>query len=91
MDIDKQILELEGKAIPISLGSKTTMFKAGISLLLGLVFLYIIRPYYMLNIETDPVQKKCVAKLNIKYYLLSSIVFTGIFYYILQSINIFTD
>jgi hypothetical protein len=91
MDIDKQILELEGKTIPISLGSKTTMFKAGLSLLLSLIFLYVIRPYYMLNVEADPVQKKCVAKLNLKYYLLSSVIFTGIFYYLLQSINIFTD
>ena len=51
MDIDKQILELEGKSATVSLGSKALFIKIGISLLISLVFLYALRPYYLLSVE----------------------------------------
>jgi len=86
MDIDKQILALEGKSVMVSLNSKSLFLKIGISLVLSLVFMYALRPYYLLNIEPDNISKKCVAKLNMKYYALSSFIFTGIFYYVLQPI-----
>lgn len=91
MDIDKQIQALEGKSIPISLGSKTVFMKIGISLVISIVFLYALRPYYLLKIEADPTDKKCVAKLNMKYFAITSIVFTGGIFYLLQQMNVFTD
>lgn len=91
MDIDKQIQALEGKSIPISLGSKTVFMKIGISLVISIVFLYALRPYYLLKIEADPTDKKCVAKLNMKYFVITSLVFTGGIFYILQQMNVFTD
>lgn len=91
MDIDKQIQLLEGKSLPISLGSKTIFMKIGISLIISIVFLYILRPYYLLRIEADTAEKKCVAKLNMKYFAITSIVFTGAIFYFLQKYNVFTD
>lgn len=91
MDIDKQIQLLEGKSLPISLGSKTIFMKIGISLIISIIFLYILRPYYLLRIEADSVDKKCVAKLNMKYFAITSIVFTGAIFYFLQKYNVFTD
>lgn len=91
MDIDKQIQALEGKTIPISLGSKTVFMKIGISLVISIVFLYALRPYYLLKLETDPTEKKCVAKLNMKYFTITTIIFTGGIFYLLQQINVFTD
>lgn len=91
MDIDKQILALEGKSVSISLGSKAIFFKIGISLILSLVTLYVIRPYFLLNIQADPAQQKCVAKLKIKHFLVCSIILTIGIFYSLQRMNIFTD
>jgi hypothetical protein len=91
MDIDKQILALEGRSVSISLGSKAIFFKIGISLILSLVILYIIRPYYLLNIQADPAQQKCVAKIKIKYFILSSILLAVGIFFSLQRMNIFTD
>ena len=91
MDIDKQIQALEGKSIPISLGSKTIFMKIGISLVISLVFLYALRPYYLLKIEADPTDKKCVAKLNMKYFSITALIFTGGIFYLLQKMNVFTD
>jgi hypothetical protein len=91
MDIDKQIQALEGKSIPISLGSKTVFMKIGISLVVSVVFLYALRPYYLLKIEADPAEKKCVAKLNMKYFSITTLFFTGGIFYLLQKMNVFTD
>ncbi len=85
MDIDKQIQALEGKSIPISLGSKTVFMKIGISLVISVVFLYALRPYYLLKIEHDTAEKKCVAKVNMKYFTITTLIFTGgIFYLFLE-------
>ena len=91
MDIDKQIQALEGKSIPISLGSKTVFMKIGISLVISVIFLYALRPYYLLKIEADPTEKKCVAKLNMKYFTITTLLFTGGIFYLLQQMNVFTD
>ena len=91
MDIDKQIQALEGKSIPISLGSKTVFMKIGISLVISVIFLYALRPYYLLKIEHDPTEKKCVAKLNMKYFAITALIFTGGIFYLLQKMNVFTD
>jgi len=91
MDIDKQIQALEGKSLPITLGSKTVFMKIGISLIISIIFLYILRPYYLLRIEADTVEKKCVAKLNMKYFTITALLFTGAIFYLLQTYNVFTD
>lgn len=82
MDIDKQIAELEGKTTLIpNFGSKTIFIKIGVSLLTGFLLTYIVRPYYLLNIEEDPSQQKCVATLKMKYYILTSFILSiGIFF-----------
>jgi hypothetical protein len=91
MDIDKQIQALEGRTLPVTLGSKTIFMKIGICLIISIIILYLVRPYYLLRIESDTVDKKCVAKINMKYFTVTSIVFTGVIFYTLQKYNVFTD
>ena len=92
MDIDRQILELEGRNISISsLGSKTLSIKAGVSLIISIVLLYIIRPYYLLSIEADPIQQKCVAKIKYGRFSIASILGAGLIFLLLQRMNIFTE
>ena len=91
MDIDKQILELEGKSATVSLGSKALFIKIGISVLISLVFLYAVRPYYLLSVEADPVEQKCVAKLKMKRFISVSLVFSVGIYFLIQRMNIFVE
>ena len=91
MDIDKQILELEGKSVVVSLGSKALIMKVGISLVTSVLFLYALRPYYLLSIEADPVERKCVAKIKIKYFVIVSLIFSVAIYFLIQRINIFVE
>ncbi len=91
MDIDKQILELEGKSATVSLGSKALFIKIGISLLRSIVFLYALRPYYLLSVEADPVEQKCVAKLKLKRFIPVSLVFSVGIYFLIQRMNIFVE
>ena len=91
MDIDKQILELEGKTASVSLGSKALFIKIGLSLLISVVFLYVIRPYYVLSIEADPVEKKCVAKIKYQRFCIISVIFTVGIYFMIERMNIFVE
>lgn len=91
MDIDKQILELEGKTPSVSLGSKALFIKIGISVVISLVFLYAVRPYYLLSVEADPVEQKCVAKLKWKRFIAVSLVFSIGIYFLIQRMNIFVE
>ena len=91
MDIDKQILELEGRTAVVSLGSKSLIIKIGISLVSSIVFLYALRPYYLLSVESDPVEQKCVAKLKMKRFILVSIIFSVGIYFLIERMNIFID
>ncbi len=90
MDIDSQISNLEGGSF-MSLGSssKTLFVKIGISLLLALVFIYSIRPLFMLELYQDTNDKKCKTRIKIKPFLTSSIIFTFMLYYILQKSHFF--
>ncbi len=91
MDIDKQILELEGKSAVMSLGSKALFIKIGISIVISIVFLYAIRPYYLLSVEADPVEQKCVAKLKMKRFAAVSLIFSVGIYFLIQRMNIFVE
>ena len=91
MDIDKQILELEGKSAVMSLGSKALFIKIGISIVISIVFLYAIRPYYLLSVEADPVEQKCVAKLKMKRFVAVSLIFSVGIYFLIQRMNIFSE
>ena len=91
MDIDKQILELEGKSAVMALGSKALIIKIGISLVVSVVFLYAIRPYYLLSVEADTVEQKCVAKLKMKRFAAVSLVFSVGIYFLIQRMNIFSE
>ncbi len=91
MDIDRQIQSLEGKIMPITIGSKSLFIKIGICLIVSIILLYLLRPYYLLKIEADKIENKCVAKINIKYFALTTILFTAGIFYFLQKYDIFTD
>ncbi len=91
MDLDKQILELEGKSVVVSLGSKALIIKIGISLVTSIIFLYALRPYYLLSVEADPIEQKCVAKLKMKRFVLVSLIFSIGIYFLIERMNIFVD
>jgi hypothetical protein len=91
MDIDKQILELEGRTTVASLGSKALIIKIGVSLVSSIVFLYALRPYYLLSVEADPVEQKCVAKLKLKRFIVVSIIFSVGLYFLIERMNIFIE
>ena len=91
MDIDKQILELEGKTAVMSLGSKALFIKIGLSLVISIIFLYAIRPYYLLSVEADTVEQKCVAKLKMKRFVAVSLIFSVGVYFLIQRMNIFSE
>jgi hypothetical protein len=91
MDIDKQILELEGKTAVMSLGSKALFIKIGLSLVISIIFLYAIRPYYLLSVEADAVEQKCVAKLKMKRFVAVSLIFSVGIYFLIDRMNIFSE
>ena len=91
MDIDKQIMELEGKSVMVSLGSKALIIKIGVSLVTSFIFLYALRPYYLLSIEADPVERKCVAKIKMSRFVIVSLIFSVAIYFLIQRINIFVE
>jgi len=72
MDIDNQLSLLEGKSTIIQFGQKAVFIKIGISLLLGIVLTFLIKPIYVLDITYDKSEGECKPSINYKNFLISS-------------------
>ena len=85
MDIDAQISSLENKSIgifsPVNTKSNALFMKIGISLLVSLILIYSLRPFFLLRLYQDPKDKQCKSKIKVKPFLISTIVLSCIVYY----------
>jgi hypothetical protein len=89
MDLDKQIASLEGKTTFASFGSKAIAIKGGIALILSIVVIYLIKPVFILKINSDPKKKEELKKIDYKNLAIASIVLTVVIYFILNKCNLF--
>ena len=80
MDIDSQISMLEGKSTLASFGSKAIFIKLGVSIVIGLVLCYLIKPIYILDISYESKSKEITTKLNYKNFAIGSFLISlGVF------------
>jgi len=83
MDIDKQIAELDNEGALIPSSPKAAMIRILISFIVASVIVYAIRPMYVIKVEYDNVEDDCKAKLNMKKFLMVSLVIgVGVYYII---------
>ena len=89
MDLDKQIASLEGKTTFASFGSKAIAIKAGISLVVSIIVVYLVKPVFILKVNSDPKKKEDLKKIDYKNLAIASVVLTVIIYLILSKCNLF--
>lgn len=92
MDIDAQISNLESKSTNLmsfaTLNSNTLFMRIGVSILVSLILIYSLRPFFLLSLYNDPKDKQCKSKIKIKPFLLSVVTLSAMLYYTLLHCNV---
>ena len=88
-DIDKQLSLLEGKTTFASFGSKVIFIKISIAILLGLALAYFTKSMYVFNIEYNTKDKSIAYSINVKNYLIASIILSVISYFGIDQLPFF--
>ena len=84
MDLDKQIAELDNEGALIPSSPKAAVIRILAAFLVAGAIVYLIRPMYVLKIEYDNVDDKCKAKINMKPFLMVTLVIAVGVYYIIS-------
>ncbi len=84
MDLDKQIAELDNEGALLPSSPKAAMVRILASFLVAGAIVYLIRPIYVLKLEYDNVDDNCKAKLNIKRFLIVTLIIAVGVYYIIS-------
>ena len=84
MDLDKQIAELDNEGALIPSSPKAAVIRILAAFLVAGAIVYIIRPMYILKIEYDNIDDNCKAKLNMKRFLMVTLVISIGVYYIIS-------
>ncbi len=84
MDLDKQIAELDNEGALLPSSPKAAMVRILASFIVAGVIVYLIRPMYVLKLEYDNVDDNCKAKLNMKRFLIVTLVIAVGVYYIIS-------
>ena len=88
-DIDKQLSLLEGKTTFASFGSKVIFIKISIAILLGLALAYFTKSMYVFNIEYNTKDKSIAYSINVKNYLIASIILSVVSYFGIDQLPFF--
>ena len=88
-DIDKQLSLLEGKTTFASFGSKVIFIKISIAILLGLALAYFTKSMYVFNIEYNAKDKSIAYSINVKNYLIASIILSVVSYFGIDQLPFF--